>query len=103
MVMSDMRKNSKLDTARKVDIRCKPDWRITILLLQIRLRNVRSNTCSNHRSNNQRWRCRNYLVERVLDDHLTIGVRNSRKQVPYSRVSLLVNVLLPLGDGLGHA
>lgn len=41
-----------------------------------------------------------YLVECMLNNHLPVGVRYAGKQVPYGSVGLLVNVLLPLGDGL---
>jgi hypothetical protein len=47
------------------------------------------------------WNQVAYLVEGVLDDHLAIRVRNAREQIPYRRVSLFVNVLLLLWNGLG--
>jgi hypothetical protein len=46
--MADVRKNSELDTARQVDIQCKPNWRIAILYLQVRLRVAKPGICSNH-------------------------------------------------------
>ena len=49
------------------------------------------------------WNQVAYLVEGVLDDHLAIRVRNAREQIPYRRVSLFVNVLLLLWNGLGKA
>jgi hypothetical protein len=39
----------------------------------------------------------------VFNYHLAVGVRDARKKVPYGSVGLFVNVLLPLGDGLGQA
>ncbi len=44
-----------------------------------------------------------YLVERMLNDHLPISVGYARKQIPDCCVSLFVDVLLPLRNGLGQA
>jgi hypothetical protein len=39
----------------------------------------------------------------MLNDHLAIRVWNARKQVPYGRISLLVNLFLTLRYRLRHA
>lgn len=44
-----------------------------------------------------------YLVEGVFNNHLTISIWYPGKQIPDRCVSLFVNVLLSLRDGLGKA
>jgi len=69
-----------------------PDWRLSSVLL-FRLWGMRIAYLAKEYHDA-------YLVKRVVNNRLSISVRYSRKEIPYSRVGLLVDVFLLLRNGL---
>jgi len=100
VAVSDVGKDCQLYTARQGNIRRKPDWG-PVLAAWVRLQ-LQGEMESLVPGDNlaDRGMCGAYLVEGMFDDHLAICVRYAGKQVPYRSVSLLVDILLLLGDGL---
>ena len=90
-----MGKDCQLYTSRKGDVGGEPNGRLLADCPRLWVRGEIQSACG------IAW-C-TYLVEGMLDDRLAIGVRYAGKQIPYSCVSLLVNVLLPLWNGLRPA